>query len=96
MGEGEEGGKPLSLLGLAQHLSFAFHSFVQLRAARTHPTLPRDDASPEGARGGMGQDVSPAGSSQKPPTTLPSYTLENHSVLELEGSSTLLLEMQGQ
>lgn len=44
----------------------------------------------------MRQDVSLAGSSQKPPTTLPSYTLESHYILELEGNNTLILEMEGQ
>lgn len=37
-----------------------------------------------------------AGSSRKPPTTLPSYTLENQYVLELGGSNTPFLETEGQ
>lgn len=65
-------------------------------AALIHPTLLRDDDLSEGARGGMGQDVSLAGSSQKLPTALPSYTLESHYILKLEGNNTLILEMEGQ
>lgn len=83
----------------AEHSIFPLPSvllFFYPVAALIHRTLLRDDDPPGGVRGGMGQEVSRAGSSQKPPTTLPSDTLERHYILELEGNNTLILEMEGQ
>ena len=59
---------------------------------------------PEEPGSGLGQDVNPAGSSRKPPTTLLLHThtrtrtheLENQYLSEVKGSDTLLSEMEGQ
>ena len=67
-------GRRAPLLGLVSFLSLLFHcSSIQ---QRPHPTPPGEVMlpTPPGAGGGLGQDVSPAGSSRKPPTPLPSYT----------------------
>lgn len=53
--------------------------------------------TPPGAGGGLGQDVSPAGSgrgSHPPPALLHTYKLENQYLLGWEGAYALLLEME--